>query len=226
MRRRVHEKLVLKTSEISAKPCGGTVYFRPFVEDAKTLETLAERTGERKSVIAQKLIHLILSEKPFELSEDPGIKKLDWLITAAHQNRSSLDTIEQRLNAFSEGLESVDSVVRELHDRSTLSEALNAENFAMLFVTYYSINQMFSTLFEFLSPNPSEREHSTEIASEIMASLIEHSAREFAMFLNHYGLDHEHRDLFIEGKVDQLRFRTKKGAPTKDEKGKDSGESM
>lgn len=216
MRRRVYEKIICKTQEISTMPCGGAVYFRPFLDDAKTIDKIAQHTGERKSVIAQKLIHLILSENPLKLGEDPVIKRLDWLITTAQQNRGASDTIQQRLDAVSERVESAESAIRELQERSTLSEALNAENFSMLIVTISSLNQILSKLLEFLSPNSLERKQSVDIASEVMASLIEHSAKEFERFLHHHGFVQERGDLYIKGKVERLRSRTKDSTGKRD----------
>lgn len=80
MREREKQKFIEKTNGISCSSFGEPLYFRPYEVDDKTISEIVKSTGEKKSAVAQKLIHIALSGKQVKFGENQAESKLDWLI--------------------------------------------------------------------------------------------------------------------------------------------------
>src|SRR5215203_1311585 len=80
-RKQIKAKLIGKISTISGVGFGEALYLRPFKQDEKLIEEIAEATGEKKSAVVQKLLHLVLNAAPSDTArENRQLELLGWLI--------------------------------------------------------------------------------------------------------------------------------------------------
>jgi len=208
MRRREREKIIEKTKDFSGFDFGAPLYFRPFESDDKKVAEIAKFTGEKKSAVAQKLVHLALAGKDVKFSESRLEEKIDWLIKSFRQRGAIDENIATQLEDIRERLETIESEARELVTNSEQTAALTAEIFCMTSIAISSLNQIFTKLLEFLSPVEVERKHSVDMANHAMAALIEHSVADLRKCIAHQGIEHYDRspdELFIYSKVGKLK---------------------
>lgn len=208
MRRREREKIIEKTLDFSGFTFGEPLYFRPFETDGKKIAEISKFTGEKKSAVAQKLVHLALAGKDIKFSESRLEEKLDWLIKNVRQSGAVDENIATQLEEISERLETTQNEVNELVKNAARTFAITTEIFCMTSITISSLNQIFTKLLEFLSPIEVERKHSVDIANQAMAALIEHSVDDLHRCNSHHGIEQFERssdDLYIYSKIEKLK---------------------
>lgn len=207
MRRREREKIIEKTQNFSRLEVGGPLYFRPYEVDNKKIEEISKFTGEKKSAVAQKLVHLALAGKELKFSENGVEEKVDWLIRNTRQTGAVEETIAAKLHDLSERLERIETSAEGLSNSSESAIAVTAEIFCMTSIAISSLNQIFTKLLEFLSPVEVERKYSVDVANRVMAALIEHSVEELKSCAAYHDLETPNSlpdDLYIYSKLERL----------------------
>lgn len=208
MRRREREKIIEKTEDFSGFDFGAPLYFRPFEPDGKKIAEISKFTGEKKSAVAQKLVHLALAGKDIKFSESRIEEKIDWLIKNVRQSGVLEENTATQLEDLGERLETTQNEVNELVKNSEQTLAVTAEIFCMTSIAISSLNQIFTKLLEFLSPVEVERKRSVDIANHAMAALIQHSVDDLRRFIAHCGIEqfeYSPDQLYIYSKIEKLK---------------------
>ena len=189
---------------------GATLYFRPFKSDCARIQELAAATGEKKSIIAQKLMHIALTKKNIDIGKDPLKDQINSLMKLGRQNHNELELQVEKIESISSRINSAEESLSKLLRISQDMAALNSEVYCMSSITISYLNQIFAKLLEFLSPLANEREASTDIANGIIATLIVHSMQE----LEKCNAFHELRselgngdELYLSTKIDEIKER-------------------
>ena len=105
--------------------------------------------------------------------------KIDWIIRTERENQTDLRNLLSLFDGLNEQTERLSDNVKSLSDDSLNTTVLLREAYCMLNITVSSLNQIFTRLLEFLSPNQSERENSIDIGNAFLANLIAHSILDF-----------------------------------------------
>lgn len=208
MRRREREKIIEKSEDFLGFDFGAPLYFRPFEPDDKKIAEISKFSGEKKSAVAQKLVHLALAGKDIKFSESRLEEKIDWLIKSIRQNGGLDENIASQLEDIGERLDTTQNEVSELIKNSEQILAITAEIFCMTSIAISSLNQIFTKLLEYLSPVEVERTRSIYVANHAMAALIEHSVDDLRKAIAHYGVEqfeHSPEDLYIFSKIGKLK---------------------
>lgn len=186
MREREKQKVIEKTNGISNNSFGEALYFRPYQVDDKTISKIARSTGEKKSAVAQKLVHIALSGKQVKFGENRAEEKLDWLIKNKRHRAAKADVIDIRVNRIEEHGKQTEELLTEIAENSRQTVILATEMFCMTNVCVSYLNQIFTKLLEFLSPVELERTNSSTIANHNILGLIEHSMTDLKALGEHY----------------------------------------
>lgn len=199
------------------------MYFRPYEDDDKKIEEISKFTGERKSAIAQKLVHLALAGKELEFNRNGVEEKIDWLIRSTRQTGAVEATITSKLHDLSERLERIENTTEGQRKSSESDFAITAEIFCMTSIAISSLNQIFTKLLEFLSPVEVERKYSVDVANRVMAALIEHSVQELGSCAAYHDLETPNSlpdELYIYSKLERLEpgIGMPRSSATSDEK--------
>jgi len=102
-RKQIKGKLIGKISGISGIGFGEALYFRPYKTDEKLIEEIAEAMGEKKSAVAQKLLHLVLNTSPNESArENRQLELIGWLINHEKHKSAERDVQAARLDRLEE----------------------------------------------------------------------------------------------------------------------------
>lgn len=210
MRTANKERIVKEISVETEEKVGATLYFRPFRSDCKRLEELATATGEKKSTIAQKLMHLALTKRDIEIGKDPVKDQIRSLVQIERQHGEEIRSIGDKIS-------DAEDILIKMHRISHDTAALNSEVYCMSSITISYLNQIFSKLLEFLSPIKQERETSTEIANGVIATLIIHSMQELAKCTAFHELRSElgsADELYLATKINEIKERISKAEQT------------
>ncbi len=183
---------------------------RPYEADVRKISELAKSTGETRAAIARKLIHKALSEHDSKLKQERFENKIDWIIRTERENQTDLRNLLSLFDGLNEQSQSLNENVKRLSDDSLNTTVLLREAYCMLNITVSSLNQIFTRLLEFLSPNQSERENSIDIGNAFLANLIAHSILDLDKCNSFHGLKTEpiaDANLFVETKIKVLQER-------------------
>jgi hypothetical protein len=210
MRGREKQKITEKTNGISHSSFGEPLYFRPYEFDDKTISEIVKSTGEKRSAVAQKLIHIALSGKQVKFGENHAEDKLDWLIKNERHRAAKADTIDTRFHRLEEHGKQTEEVLSEIAENSSQTAILATEMFCMTNVCVSYLNQIFTKLLEFLSPVDLERINSSTFANHNIQGLIEHSMTDLHALGEHYNSplsDILPEALFLFTKIEKIKER-------------------
>lgn len=210
MREREKQKIIDQTNRISGSSFGEPLYFRPYEVDDKTISEIVKSTGEKKSAVAQKLIHIALSGKQVKFGENQAEDKLDWLIKNERHRAAKTDTFDTKFERLEEHGKQMEEVLSEIAENSRQTAILATEMFCMTNVCVSYLNQIFTKLLEFLSPVELERTNSSTFANHNIQGLIEHSMTDLHALGEHYNSplsDVLPEALFLFTKIEKIRER-------------------
>ncbi|MFZ1701011.1 MAG: hypothetical protein WAU71_09325 [Pyrinomonadaceae bacterium] len=218
MRKRDRDKIV-EILEVGPKSNQGTsIFVRPYESDLKKIVELSQDTGEAKSAIARKLIQRALSENHWKAEQDRVENKLDWLISTSRDNEPELRRMFGQIEDLNEKTEATQETLKTVSENVMNSNTLIREFYCMLSVTISSLNQIFTKLLEFSSPNQTEREHSVDIGNAALANLIAHSIVDLHKCAAFHALkldtDSE-ADLYVGTKIQVLTDRINRNSKQK-----------
>lgn len=221
MRRRAAYSIVGKLDEIEYEKCGGSLYLRLLESDEKKIEDLAKLSGEKRSVIAQKLIHAALSNDRIDLGPRKLESKVDSLIKYDREARlvfeMIFDRLSDRLNDLDERVGSVEEKLETSQEDRQSSTVLLREVYCMLNVAVSSLDLTLSKLIEYASPNDLERTNCGLVADTVMAKLLAHSVRDLARCFTFHNIDFDENlanELYVPTKIKPLKERIKKATAT------------
>ncbi len=210
-RKQIKAKLIEKMKDISTAPCGETLYFRPFRTDDKLIEEIAQVTGEKKSAIAQKLLHLTLNTSPTETArENRQIELLQWLINTEKHKSVERDVNTARVERLEDHAREMEIILKRTEENSRFSKILICEIYCLTNVCMSYLNQIFTKLIEYFSPVEIEKKNSTDFANRNILGLVEHSLTELEKITEHHDLTSESVEsemLYLFTKIEILKAR-------------------
>lgn len=210
-RRQIRTKLIGRIKEISDAGCGEALYFRPFKTDEILIEEIAEAAGEKKSAVAQKLLHLVLNTSPSESArENRGLELLQWLINNEKHKFAIRDAQSARLERLEEHAEEMEILLQRVEENSRFTKILVSEIYCIANVCMSYLNQIFTKLIEYFSPVEIEKKNSTDFANRNILGLVEHSLSELEKIAEHHNFETEAVEpemLFLFTKIEKIRVR-------------------
>lgn len=217
MRKREAEVFIGKLDEIEYEKCGGSLYLRLLESDEKKIEDLAKLSGEKRSVLAQKLIHAALSNDKINLGPGKLESKVDGLIKSESESRFALESILDRLYDLDGRLGSVEEKLETSQEDKQNSAALLRELYCMLNIAVSWLDLTFSKLLEYTSPKDLERTNCGLVADTVMAKLLAHSIRDLARCFTFHNIDFDENlaeELYVTTKIKLLKERVEKTTAT------------
>lgn len=213
MRKREGNFLTGKLDEIKYEKCGGSLYLRLLKSDEKKIEDLAKLSGEKRSVVAQKLIHAALSNDKINLGPGKLESKLDGLIKIESESRFALESILDRLYELDERVGSIEDKLEISEEDRQHSTTVLREVYCMLNVALSSLDLTFSKLLEYTSPNDLERTNCGLVADTVMAKLLAHSTSDLARCFTFHNIDFDENlanEMYVTTKIKTLKERIEK----------------
>lgn len=217
MRKREADFFIGKLDEIEYEKCGGSLYLRLLESDEKKIEDFAKLSGEKRSVIAQKLIHAALSNDKINLGPGKLESKLDGLIKSDWETRFALESVLDQLFELDERVGSVAESLETSQEDRQHSTALLREVYCMLNIAVSSLDLTFSKLIEYTSPKDLERTNCGLVADTVMAKLLAHSVSDLARYFTFHNIDFDEdfaNELYITTKIKRLKERVEKTTAT------------
>lgn len=217
MRKREGDFLIGKLDEIEYEKCGGSLYLRLLESDGKKLEDLAKLSGEKRSVLAQKLIHAALSNDKINLGSGKLESKVDGLIKSESESRFALESILDRLYDLDGRLGSVEEKLETNQEDKQNSTALLRELYCMLNIAVSWLDLTFSKMLEYTSPKDLERTNCGLVADTVMAKLLAHSISDLARCFTFHNIDFDEdlaNEVYVTTKIKRLKERIEKTAAT------------
>lgn len=215
MRKRDRDKIVEILEAGPKSNQGKSIFVRPYDSDLKKIVELSLDTGEAKSAIARKLIQRALSENQWKVKQDRFENKLDWLISTCRENQSELHSISEQIGDLNAKEDLSREAIKTMSENAMTSTTLIREVYCMLSITVSSLNQIFTKLLEFSSPNQPERQHSIDIGNAALANLIAHSILDLHKCAAFHGLKLDFNsgaDLYVGTKIQVLKERLSGGS--------------
>lgn len=218
--KQVKGKLIGKISGISGVGFGDALYLRPYRDDEQLIEEIAEATEEKKSAVAQKLLHLALHTPIDErMRESRQIELLDWLIINEKHKAAQADVAAAKLERLEEHAIELEKLLKETTENSRFTRIIVSEIYCMVSICMSYANQIFTKLIEYFSPNEVERKNSTDFANRNILGLIEHSLTELEKLSEHHDLDLGNEQpelLYLFTKIETIKTRllTEPNQPT------------
>jgi hypothetical protein len=210
-RLKVKAKLVEKIKDISGVGRGETLYFRPFGDDDKYIEEIAKETGEKKSAVAQKLLHLVLNTSPNDAArENRNVELLQWLIENEKHKSGERDVQNARIERLEEHAREMEIILKRTEENSHFTRILISEIYCLTNVCMSYLNQIFTKLIEYFSPVEIEKKNSTDFANRNILGLVEHSLSELEKIAEHHNFDTESikpEMLYLFTKIEKLKNR-------------------
>lgn len=210
-RKQIKAKLIEKIKDVSVQPCGETLYFRPFKMDAQMIEEIALETGEKKSAIAQKLLHLVLNISPTEAArENRQIELLQWLINTEKNKSVMRDVQSIQIERLEEHAREMEIILKRTEENSRFIKILTSEIYCLTNVCMSYLNQIFTRFIEYFSPVEIEKKNSTDFANRNILGLVEHSLTELEKIAEHHELTSEGVEsemLYLFTKIEKLKAR-------------------
>ncbi len=209
--KQIKGKLIGKISEISGGGSGDALYLRPYLDDEQMIEEIAEATAEKKSAVAQKLLHLALNSPLDErMRESRQLELLDWLINNEKHKVARSDVADARLERLEEHAKELEKLLQKTAENSRFIRIIVSEIYCMVSVCMSYSNQVFTKLIEYFSPVEIEKNNSTDFANRNILGLIEHSLSELEKIAEHYQIDLEEIEpemLYLFTKIETIRER-------------------
>jgi len=211
MREQEKRKLIGKTNNIEAEVLGESMYVRPYKQDEKKIAELARASGEKKSVITQKLIRLALRGKQFDFTDEKSeLKKLDWLINNEKHKLIKSDCLDARVERLEEHARTMEKLAQKQTENSYLTGVLVSEICCMTNVCMSYLNQIFTKLIEYFSPVEIEKKNSTDFANRNILGLVEHSLVELEKIAGHHNFEAEIIEpemLYLFTKIEKIKAK-------------------
>ena len=187
--KRIKGKLIGKISEISGVGFGDSLYLRPYRDDEQMIEEIAEAIDEKKSVVAQKLLHLALHAPVDErMRESRQLELLDWLIINEKHKAAKSDIAEARLERLEEHALELEKLAKETAENSRFTRIIISEIYCMVSICMSYANQIFTKIIEYLSPVEIERKNGTDFANRNILGLVEHALAELEKLSEHHDI--------------------------------------
>lgn len=211
MREREQKKIIGKLNGVSKETFGETLYFRPFAEDDEVINQIIKQTGEKKSKVAQKLLHLAIAGKQFDFDTDKRqLSKLDWLVNC-EKHRSIKDDVRDALvERLEENAREMESRVAEIAENARFTKILASEIYCVSVVCMSYLNQLFTKIIEYFSPVEIEKKNSTDFANRNALGLIEHALAELENLEAHHNTSSaitQTEMLYLFTKIEKIRQR-------------------
>lgn len=210
-RKQIKAKLIGRIAGISGNGFGEAIYCRPFKTDEKMIEEIAEATGEKKSAIAQKLLHLVLNAAPNEsVRENRQLELIGWLVSNEKHKFAIRDVQDGRLERLEEHAREMEALLQKAEENSRFTKILVSEIYCTANVCMSYLNQIFTKLIEYFSPNEIEKKNSTDFANRNILGLVEHSLSELGKIAEHHNIDIESVEpemLYLFTKIEKIRVR-------------------
>lgn len=211
MRERNQKKLIEKIAGVSKESYGETLYFRPFADEDEIINKIAQRTGKKKSTVAQTLLHLAVQGKQFDFDGDnKQLSKLDWLVNREKHREIKDDVRDASIERLEEHAREMESRLTEMAEHSRFIRILASEIYCTSVVCMSYLNQIFTKLIEYFSPIEIEKKNSTDVANRNVIGLIEHAIREIENLEAHHDSDSEAAKaemLYLFTKIEKLKQR-------------------
>jgi len=215
-RKQIKGKLIGKISGISGVGFGEALYFRPFKQDEKLIEEIADAMGEKKSAVAQKLLHLVLNTSPSESARaNRQMELLEWLINNEKHKSAERDVQTARLERLEEHAREMEIFLKRAEENSRLTKILVSEIYCIANVCMSYLNQIFTKLVEYFSPVDIEKKNSTDFANRNILGLVEHSLSELERIAEHYEFDNDSVEpemLYLFTKIEKIKARLQPSA--------------
>ncbi len=211
MRQQNKRKLIRKMNEVQNEITGNSLYVRPFQKDEQSISEIARATGEKKSAVAQKLLHLALLGKRIEFADENREKNLlDWLVNNEKHKAARADAHDARLERLEEHAGQLENTLQTIAENSRFTRVLASEIYCAMNVCVSYLNQIFTKIIEYFSPIEIERKNSADFANLNVAGLIEHAVSELENLSEHHDLDLEEirpETLYLFTKIEQIKAR-------------------
>lgn len=217
MREQEKRKLSRQIKEIDPELLGESMYVRPYQKDEKKIAEIARASGEKRSVITQKLIRLALRGKQFDLiGEKSELRKLDWLIENEKHKLIRADCLDARIERLEEHAKAMEKVQHKQAENSHLNSVLLSEIYGITNVCLSLLNQIFTKLIEYFSPVEIEKKNSIDFANRNILGLVEHSLAELEKIAEHHELELEIIDpekLYLFTKIEKIKTKLRQPSP-------------
>lgn len=211
MREQEKRKLIEKVSTITSDEYGETLYLRPYATDDQTIAEIARALGVKKAAVAQKLLHLALRGKQFEMAGENREKELlEWLVSNEKHKAARADVLELKIERLEEQSRDVENRLQAAADDVRLTRVLASEIYCLGVVMMSLLNQIFTKIIEYFSPVEIEKKNSTDFANRNILGLVEHSLSELENLSAHHGLDAEAVEpeiLYLFTKIEKIKAR-------------------
>lgn len=211
MRQQEKRKLIRKMNGVQNEITGGSLYVRPFQKDEQSISEIARATGERKSAVAQKLLHLALRGKQIEFADENREKNfLDWIVNNEKHKAVRADALDARLERLEEHAGELENTLQIIAENSRFTRVLASEIYCATNVCMSYLNQIFTKIIEYFSPVEIERKNSADFANLNVAKLIEHAVSELENLSEYHNLDPEEirpETLYLFTKIEQIKAR-------------------
>ena len=211
-RKQIKGKLIGKISTISGVGFGEALYFRPFKQDEKLIEEIAEATGEKKSAVAQKLLHLVLNAAPNEsVRENRQLELIQWLINHEKHKSAERGVQTARLERLEEHAREMEGLLQKAEESSRFTKILVSEIYCIANVCMSNLNQIFTKLIEYFSPNDIEKKNSSDFANRNILGLVKHALKELEKLSEHHAVELdesvEPEMLYLFTKIETIKQR-------------------
>jgi hypothetical protein len=211
--KQIKGKLIGKISEISGGGSGNALYLRPYRNDEHLIEEIAEAMDEKKSAVAQKLLHLALNSSVDErMRESRQLELLDWLITNEKHKIAERDVFNARLERLEEHSRELEKTIKQVTENTYFTRIIASEIYCIGVICMSILNQIFTKIIEYFSPNEVERNNSSDFANRNILGLLEHSISELENLSKHHELELENLDpevLYLFTKIEKIKERLK-----------------
>jgi len=211
MRQQDKRKLVRKINEIQIDVTGSSLYVRPFENDERVIAEIARATGEKKSAIAQKLLHLALRGKQFEFGGEKQEKNLlEWLVNNERHKAVQASALDARIERLEEHGKELEKTIENIRENSRFTRVLASEIYCATNICVSYLNQIFTKVIEYMSPVEIERKNSADFANRNVLKLVEHSLNELEKFSEYHDLDLEESHpeaLYLHTKIERIKAR-------------------
>lgn len=213
MREQEKRKLIAKIKTVSNEESGQSLYLRPFQNDLKIINEISRASGEKKSAVAQKLLHLALRGKQFEFTDEKReIKQLEWLVSNEKHKIARIEMDDARFERLEEHARELENIIGETCDNSRFTKLIVSEIYCIANICMSYLNQICTKIIEYFSPVEIERKHSTAFANRNILGLIEHSLLELEKLCEHHDLAQEPVEpdlLYLFTKIETIKARLK-----------------
>jgi hypothetical protein len=205
-------KLIGKIDEIQDETLGESLYVRPFERDAKIIGEITRRTGLKKGTVAQKLIRVALDGRGADFSGEKREKELlEWLIGNEKHKAVKADVLEARIERLEEHAKGLEETLKEVRENSRLTSILTSEIYCITSVCMSYLNQIFTKIIEYLSPNEIEKKNSSDFANRNILGLVEHALKELEKLSEHHAVELdesvEPEMLYLFTKIETIKQR-------------------